>query len=147
MTPSIAFTVEGTICLNELRWPAVGELSEINRPGEPEALADTGAPEAQAGPEVEQRTTKATPPPRRAVRGGGGARGPAGYTPVLPEVAAEAYSIDPSSIVMSGSPEFHQKVWKEGGGKGKAPLAFRVGKGIRVDVERWPAAECAAIGL
>jgi hypothetical protein len=97
------------------------------------ALADTQP--APAG----SRSTALSLPPTAA---------PRGYSPVPPEVVLEAYQLNPHAIVPSYSSRFHQMVWEHGGGAGRnPPLAYRVGNQIRVDVERWPAGQRAAIGL
>jgi len=122
----------------------VDPLAKTGAPVDP--LAKTGAeidPMAKTGeggdpvgdspaPAKPGRQTNYTPPPKPKV-------GPRGYTPVAPEVVVEAYRINPHSISTSGSTEFHNQVWRNGGGTGKAPVAFRVGKMIRVNIEAFPA--------
>jgi len=175
-TAPMAFRMrDGGIRVNEVRWLAVGDLSEINtsqdlKPigaparapkGNVDPLADTGDmvdPVAKAGDVVDPpgnaaapvkpvRETNYTPPPRpKANAPRPVAQGPRGYTPVPVEVVVEAYRINPHVISASGSSEFHNQVWKTGNGVGKAPVAFRVGDMIRVDIGALPAAERALLG-
>ena len=86
------------------------------------------------------------PQPPRAAAAPAAARA-AVYPNVPREVAAEAYSRDPNSVVPSFSHDFHRTVWQNGGGVGEPPLAFRVGYQIRVDFERWPVDRLHEIGL
>ena len=171
----IAFRAGDIVRVNEVRWLAVGELSEINPPSalkpvraqvppgskanSPDAFAKTGSGDAfaqtmpGADPLADTQNAPAAQPVAVRQTQGTLPRAPAapaarrGYTPVLPEVAAEAYRINPYSISTSGSSAFHQAVWAHAGGKGPAPIAYRVGDQIRVDLERWPVEQRAAIGL
>ena len=171
----IAFRAGDIVRVNEVRWLAVGELSEINPPSalkpiraqappgsranSPDAFAKTGSGDAFAqtmpgtDPLADTQNAPAAQPVAVRQTQGTLPRAPAapaarrGYTPVLPEVAAEAYRINPYSISTSGSSAFHQAVWAHGGGKGPAPIAYRVGDQIRIDLERWPVEQRAAIGL
>ncbi len=114
-------------------------------------LARTGAPVEPPGevaaPGKPVRQTNYTPPPKpKAAAIRPAAQGPKGYTPVPPEVVVEAYRINPDVISASGSTEFHNQVWRHGGGQGKAPVAFRVGDMIRVNLEAFPAGLRPMIG-
>jgi hypothetical protein len=166
-TAPIAFrTAGGMIRVNEVRWLAVGDLSEINTaedlaptpvrkvPGKKpavDALAKTGeAVDARAKtmppePAVKPgRQTQFTPPPQP--RAPARAPAPRGYTPVPMDVAIEAYDLNKYVISPSYSTKFHQQVWHDGHGEGTAPVAYRVGDQIRVDVSRWPVMTRALIG-
>lgn len=93
------------------------------------------------------RETNYTPPPKpKAPAPRPAAHEPRGYTPVPPEVVVEAYRLNPHVISESGSTEFHNQVWRHGGGHGRAPAAFRVGDMIRVNVEAFPSALRPLIG-
>ncbi len=61
--------------------------------------------------------------------------------------AIALYRSSPGRVSHSTSREFHQQVWINTGHSGEAPVAFRVGHMIRVDVTRWPQAQRSLIGL
>lgn len=159
-TAPIAFrTADGTIRVNEVRWLAVGELSEINTAADlaPSPMRNGGGkkpavdPLAETGEAVKGKAKAAPPAP--IVKPGQQTQlsSPAlpavrGYTPVPESVVIEAYRINQYVISPSYSSDFHQTVWIQGGGKGKAPLAYRVGDLIRVDVASWPIMTRAQIG-
>jgi hypothetical protein len=178
-TAPIAFRMrDGGIRVNEVRWLAVGELSEINTPQDlkpigvsksgpkgkapaVDPLGKTGEvidPLAKTGDVIDPhgstsapakpvRETNYTPPPRpKANTPRRAAQGPRGYTPVPIEVVLEAHRINPDVISVSGSTKFHNDVWTTGKGVGKAPVAFRVGDMIRVDIGSLSAAERALLG-
>ena len=61
--------------------------------------------------------------------------------------AIALFRSNPGRVSHSTSREFHQQVWINTGHSGDAPVAFRVGHMIRVDVTRWPQAQRNLIGL
>jgi hypothetical protein len=61
--------------------------------------------------------------------------------------AIALFKSSPGRLSHSTSREFHQQVWINTGHSGDAPVAFRVGHMIRVDVTRWPQAQRHLIGL
>jgi hypothetical protein len=68
---------------------------------------------------------------------------PPSYTspavPVTPDDVRAAYQRNPASITKSKLPFWHEFSWRENGGQGPAPIAYRTDKGvIRVDPSRWP---------
>ena len=157
----IAFRSGDMIRVDEIRWLAVGDLSEINTPAAlrpaaaapvgpnrgPAAFANTVDPLADTPAPAPRAPTPAPVPAGARTQNTQVPVAPRrGYTPVPLEVAVEAYRINPNSIVESGSPDFHQMVWAHGGGTGKAPIAFRIGNGIRVNLERLTPAQAALLG-
>lgn len=169
----LAFRIGDVIRVNEQRWLAVGELSEINTPADlapskvvptsakvnsPDAFAKTGDavdPVANTGaaPVQSPNQTKYTVPPVRPAAAPARLKaqpavpaGPRGPTPVEPAVVVEAHGINPDSIVPSYSSEFHASVWRNNHGGKEVPVAYRIGDKIRVDVERLPHDVRAAIG-
>jgi hypothetical protein len=157
----IAFRSDGMIRVDEVRWLAVGDLSEINSPADlrpaavpaggpnrsPTAFANTVDPLAQTPAPPARAPTPAPVPAGARTQNTQVPVAPGrGYARVPVEVAIEAYQINPNSIVESGSPDFHQMVWAHGGGRGNAPIAFRIGNGIRVNLERLTPAQAAALG-
>jgi hypothetical protein len=126
--------------------PAVDPLAHTGAPVV-DPLADTPAPArpapaAQKPVDPKAQTQNTLPPVPKVVT----PPAPRGYTRVAPEVVIEAYEINPNVISTSGSTEFHQMVWERGGGRGTAPVAYRVGDLIRVDMVRWPASQRGLIG-
>jgi hypothetical protein len=158
-TAPIAFHLEGGfIRVHDVRWLAVGEIAEITPASQLARAAPAAAPGkvqsqlafAKTPAPGDPGMTPGTPAPRMAPRPGrvGAAPppvAPGGYQAVPRQVVAEAYQLNPDSIVRSDSHDFHKLVW--GRNKGEPPLAFRVGEKIRVDIERWPIDRLDEIGL
>ncbi len=143
----LAFRKGRVIKVDELLWPTVGKLSEINQPHE---LVDLRArsvldPHAATVPAPREQPAAGAPPARRpgrqtqvGVPPGPSApprRAPGGGVPeeVTPDEVRALYRVNPMAVKKNWGKEAHQEVWVMWGGDPKvaAPLAFRKGRVIK----------------
>jgi hypothetical protein len=112
------------------------------------ALAQLGA---AVGPPAVPRGPQPTPmklPTPKTPRAPKAPKAPVVNNPAVAEAeVAAAYRRDPSSINYTMSSRAHNDVWTNLGNTGPAPVSFRVGDKIRVDVQRWPQNRLSDIGL
>jgi len=147
--------------VNEQRWLAVGELSEI---AQPHQLTTPRGPLPQRGVPVpgafEPTFVDPRAPTVAAPSGGGtqpsvprvrpvpqGGRLRPRPVAITPEEAVRAYETNPRQVHGSVSSDWHAQAWAMDGGRGAPPLAFRVGTQVFVDAARLSTALRAQLGL